>query len=75
MGHAGAVAAAAKPSGRPRSTDLREVVNTLLHQNRTGCQYDLLPHDRLPKSTVYEYLAQWRDNGVWQDVLAILTRG
>jgi len=65
----------ARPGGRPRSTDLREVINTLLYQNRTGCQYDLLPHDLLPKSTVYEYFAQWRDSGVWQDVLDILREG
>ncbi len=26
----------AKPGGRPRTTDLREVINTLLYQNRTG---------------------------------------
>jgi transposase len=66
---------AAKPGGRPRTTDLREVVNTLLYQNRTGCQYDLLPHDLLPKSTVYEYFAEWRDTGVWQEVLDVLRQG
>jgi len=65
----------AKPGGRPRTTDLREVLNTLLYQNRTGCQYDLLPHDLLPKSTVYEYFAQWRDSGVWQEVLDVLRQG
>jgi putative transposase len=63
---------AALPGGRPRSTDLREVLNTLLYQNRTGCQYDMLPHDLLPKSTVYEYFAQWRDSGVWQNILDVL---
>jgi len=66
---------AAKPGGRPRTTDLRDVVNTLLYQNRTGCQYDLLPHDLLPKSTVYEYFAQWRDDGTWQVVLDVLRQG
>ena len=65
----------AKPGGRPRSTDLREVINTLLYQNRTGCQYDMLPHDLLPKSTVYEYFAQWRENGVWQHILDALREG
>lgn len=64
-----------KPGGRPRTTDLREVVNTLLYQNRTGCQYDLLPHDLVPKSTAYEYFAQWRDSGVWQEVLDVLRQG
>jgi putative transposase len=44
----------AKPGGRPRKVDMREVLNTILYLNRTGCQWDLLPHDLLPKSTVYE---------------------
>ena len=65
----------AKPGGRPRTTDLREVLNTLLYQNRTGCQWDLLPHDLLPKSTVYEYFAAWRDSGFWQELLDILRGG
>ena len=51
--------------GRPREVDMREVVNTILYLNRTGCQWDMLPHDLLPKSTVYEYFAQWRDDGTW----------
>lgn len=45
----------AKHGGRPRAVDMREVVNTLFYQNRAGCQWDLLPHDLLPKSTVYDY--------------------
>ena len=49
--------------GRPRTVCMREVVNTILHLNRTGCQWDMLPHDLLPKSTVYDYFAQWRDDG------------
>jgi putative transposase len=41
--------------GRPREVDMREVVNTILYLNRSGCQWDMLPHDWLPKSTVYDY--------------------
>lgn len=52
--------------GRPREVNLREVVNAILYLNRTGCQWDMLPHDLLPKSTVYEYFAQWRDDGTWE---------
>lgn len=63
---------AAKPGGRPRIVDIREVVNTLFYQNRTGCQWDLLPHDLLPKSTVYDYFCRWRDDGTWQKVLDAL---
>lgn len=62
----------AKPGGRPRTVNLREVVNTLFYQNRTGCQWDMLPHDLLPKSTVYDYFGQWRDDGTWQHLLDAL---
>lgn len=50
--------------GPKREVDLREVVNTLRYLNRTGCQWALLPHDLLPKSTVYDYFAKWREHGV-----------
>ena len=53
----------AKQGGRPRTVNLREVVNTILYLNRTGCQWDMLPHDLEPKSTAYEYFSQWRDDG------------
>jgi len=59
----------AKHGGRPRTVDLREVVNTLLYLSRSGCQWDMLPHDLLPKSTVYDYFARWRDDGTWQTIL------
>lgn len=62
----------AKAGGRPREVDLREVMNSILYLNRTGCQWDMLPHDLLPKSTVYEYFAQWRDDGTWHQVMAAL---
>jgi putative transposase len=62
----------AKPGGRPRTVDLREVLNTLFYQNKTGCQWDLLPHDLLPKSTAYDYFAAWRDDGTWQTLLDAL---
>ncbi|TWT29957.1 IS5 family transposase [Blastopirellula retiformator] len=52
-----------KKGGRPRSVDMREVVNTIFYQCRSGCQWDMLPHDLLPKSTVYDYFARWRDDG------------
>ena len=51
--------------GRPREVSMREVINTILYLNRAGCQWDMLPHDLVPKSTAYEYFAQWRDDGTW----------
>jgi transposase len=63
---------AAKSGGRPREVDLREVINAMLYINRSGCQWDMLPHDLPPKSTVYEYFAAWRDDGTWQRILDVL---
>jgi len=54
-----------KHGGRPRVVNIREVINTIMYLNRTGCQWDMLPHDLLPKSTVYEYFGQLRDDGTW----------
>src|SRR5215475_5340417 len=64
--------AAAKHGGRPREVDMREVINTILYLNRTGCQWDMLPHDLLPQSTVYEYFSQWRHDGTWQHLMDVL---
>src|SRR6266704_1925548 len=47
--------------GRPRTVDMREGLNTLFYLNRSGCQWDMLPHDLLPKSTVYDSFAQRPD--------------
>jgi putative transposase len=58
--------------GRPRTVDLREVLNTLLSLNRSGGQWDMLPHDVLPKSTVYDYFARWRNDGTWTKLVKAL---
>jgi putative transposase len=60
--------------GRPRELDMREVLNTLLYLNRSGCQWEMLPHDLLPKSSVYDYFAQWRDDGTWTKILTALRK-
>jgi putative transposase len=51
---------------------MREVLNTLLYLNRSGCQWQMLPHDLLPKSTVYDSFAQWRDDGTWAKIVQAL---
>ena len=55
--------------GPELAVDLREVLNTLLYQNRTGCQWAYLPHDRVAKSTAYDSFTKYRDHGVWQQVV------
>ena len=68
-------AAKTRHGGRPRTVCMREVVNTILYLNRTGCQWDMLPHDLLPKSTVYDYFAQWRDDGTLTAIVDALRTG
>src|SRR3954468_9683241 len=48
--------------------NMREVLNTIFYQAKTGCQWELLPHDLLPKSTAFDYFSQWRDDGTWQRI-------
>ena len=51
--------------GRPRTTDLRQVVNALLYMAASGCQWRLLPRDFPPFTTVQGYFYDWRDGGLW----------
>ena len=64
----------AKPAGRPRKVDMREAANTLFYQDKTGCQWKMLPHDLLPKSTVYDYYKLWQDDGTWDRIVHALRR-
>lgn len=62
----------AKFGGRPRGVDMREVINAMLYVERSGCQWDMLPHDLPAKSTVYEYFSAWRDDGTWDRMLCVM---
>ncbi|NGM15117.1 IS5 family transposase [Verrucosispora sioxanthis] len=59
-------------SGQPGDYDLREIVNAIFYQNRTGCQWAYLPHDLPPKSATYYYFALWRDDGTDQVIHDLL---
>ena len=63
---------AAKQGGRPREVEMREILNAMFYINRSGCQWDMLPHDLPPKSTVYVYFARWREDGTWQKLVDAL---
>jgi transposase len=49
--------------GRPRTTDLRRVVEAILYILSGGCQWRALPHEFPPYSTVQGYFYAWRDSG------------
>ena len=56
---------AARPGGRPRTTNLRAVINAIFYLLRTGCQWRLLPHEFPAWGTVYHYFRSWEAAGVW----------
>lgn len=58
----------AKPGGRPRSIDMREILNGILYVARSGCAWRLLPHDLPVWSTVYDYFRKFRKEAVWQSI-------
>ena len=54
--------------GRPRTADLREVMNAILYMAAAGCQWRMLPKDLPPPSTVQRYFYDWRDSGIWRTI-------
>ncbi|MDH6222948.1 IS5 family transposase [Streptomyces pseudovenezuelae] len=59
-------------SGHAGQYAMREIVNAILYQTRTGCQWRYLPHDLPPKSAVYYYFARWRDDGTAETIHDLL---
>jgi len=58
----------AKPGGRPRSVDLREVLNGIFYITRGGCGWRMMPRDLPPWSTCSDYFYKWRDDGTWSRI-------
>ncbi len=58
--------------GRPRTIDLREVVDAILYVDKTGRPWRALPHDFPPEGTVRDYFHARRRTGVWKRILDTL---
>ena len=57
----------AKPGGRPRAHQSREIIDAIFYVLRGGCAWRLLPHDfSLPWQTAYHYFRSWRLDGTWE---------
>ena len=61
-----------RPGGRPRKTDMRDVVDAIFYILRTGCQWRYLPGDFPPKSTVWRYFDRWRRDGTLDPIHDLL---
>jgi putative transposase len=59
-------------TGRPRTVELREVVDAILYLLRTGCQWRQLPHDFPHWCSVRYYYDLWLWNGTWAQINAAL---
>src|SRR5688500_3809106 len=59
---------APKGNGRPRTHDLREILNAVFYLLKSGCQWRLLPHDFPRWPTVYHYFRKWRIDGTWERI-------
>jgi putative transposase len=58
----------AKKGGRPRTVNMREVINGIFYVLKTGCQWENLPKDFPPSGTVFYYYNTWRKEKVWQQM-------
>src|SRR5712691_2691678 len=60
--------APAKRGGRKRTVNVREVVNGIFYVLSTGCQWEALPKDLPPKSTVWDYFDLWGWDGTLERI-------
>ncbi len=58
----------AKPGGRPRTLDMRLVLNAMLYVVVGGIQWRMLPREYPNWKSVYHYFRQWRKEGIWQRI-------
>ncbi len=58
-----------RPNGRDVRTSMRDVVNAIFYQDRTGCQWRYLPSNFPPWSTIAGYYYRWMRDGTWTRVL------
>ena len=64
----------AKPGGRRRTVNMREILNAIFYHVRGGASWRLLPHDLPPWGTVHYYYRRWRLDGTWQRMEEALHR-
>jgi len=58
----------AKPGGRPREVDMREVINAIFYLLKSGCTWRLIPNDFPEWKIVYHYFSAWKKDGTWKRI-------
>jgi transposase len=59
---------AARPGGRPRGQDMREVVNGILYVLHGGCAWRQMPHDLPNPKTCWYYFDRFSGDGTWREL-------
>lgn len=65
---------ACKPGGRPRSVDMREVLNSIFYILRGGSSWRMMPNDLVKWGTAYDYFRTWSRDGTWERMNDVLRR-
>ncbi len=60
------------PAGRRQTYPLRRIIDAIFYLLRTGAQWRMLPHEYPPRYAVFYHYAQWRENGIWEQVTRML---
>lgn len=58
----------AKPGGRPREVDMREIINAIFYLLKSGCTWRMLPNDFPEWKIVYHYFSIWKKDGTWKKI-------
>ena len=58
----------AKPGGRPRGVDMREVLNGIFYVTREGISWRAMPHDLPYFGVCYWYHRRFQDDGTWEAI-------
>jgi putative transposase len=59
-------------TGRPRTTDLREILNAIFYLNKTGCPWRYLPKDFPSYKLVNYYYNKWTDSRTLEKINTVL---
>ena len=58
----------AKSGGRPRSLEMRQVINAILYVTVGGIQWRMMPNEYPKWQSVYSYFRTWRKEGIWRRI-------
>ncbi|MGL6342827.1 MAG: transposase [Waterburya sp.] len=61
-----------KKRTKPPTWSKREILDGIFYQLKNGCNWNDLPKDLPPYSTVFWHYKQWRELGIIQEMMRVL---